>query len=139
MPLEQSRQVLSQWVKHFLTPPIGLIVVVLSAIMLAVKGVSDAFKKNDDAGTSLARSMAVFKPIGEAIGRMFTGLAVAIGAFLETLASGFAYILQFAEMLGLLPDGFTESAEAAQELVTAQDNLEDAQRDYAVNFRRAQS
>lgn len=119
--------------KAFLTPPIGLIVVVLSAIMLAVKGVSDAFKKNDDAGTSLARSMAVFKPIGEAIGRMFTGLAVAIGAFLETLASGFAYILQFAEMLGLLPDGFTESAEAAQELVTAQDNLEDAQRDYAVN------
>jgi hypothetical protein len=48
--------------KAFLTPPIGLIVIVLSAIMLAVQKVVEAFKKNDEASTRLSKSFAVFQP-----------------------------------------------------------------------------
>ena len=53
--------------KAFLTPPIGLIVVVLSAIMLAVKSLVEAFKRNDEASTRLQKAFAALAPIGEAV------------------------------------------------------------------------
>jgi len=119
--------------KAFLTPPIGLIVIVLSAIMLAVQKLVQAFKKNDEASTRLARAFAVLKPIGTLIGKLFDSLANSISLFVEGLALGFGYITKFAEALGLLPDGFTEAAEEAQKLVQAQDDLEAAERNYTVN------
>lgn len=125
--------------KAFLTPPIGLIVIVLSAIMLAVQKLVQAFKKNDEASTRMAKAFAVLKPIGTLIGKLFDSLANSISLLVEGFALGFGYITKFAEALGLLPDGFTEAAEEAQKLVQAADDLEQTERNYTVNSAKRNS
>ena len=119
--------------KAFLTPPIGIIVIVLAAITAAVKALSGAFARNDSAGTKLSKSFAIFQPIITAVRKALEALANGIASLVELFAKGVNYITRFAESLGLLPKGYTAAAEAAQELVVAADNLEQKERDYTVN------
>ena len=119
--------------KAFLTPPIGLIVIVLSAIMLAVKKVVEAFKKNDEASTRLSKAFAVFQPLITLVGKAFDSLALSIAKTIEFLASGVAGVMKFMAAIGLLPEGMDEATKAAQDLVQAEDDLEQAERDYTVN------
>lgn len=112
--------------KAFLTLPIGAIVIVLGAIMLAVQKVSAAFKKNDEAGTKLEQAFAQFKPVAEAISWIFDKLAVVIA----NLILGFSRMAT--AVLNLIP-AYKKSAKAAEELVLAQDKLEEKEREYTVN------
>ena len=110
--------------KTFLTPPIGLVVGVLTAIMLVLKKVSDAIKKNDNAGTALKKLFASLDPILKLINKAF-----------DKLAEGIGWV---ADMLANLIASFSDEAAAMQEVVTATDNLEEAERQYTVNSAKRQ-
>lgn len=113
--------------KLFLTPPIAIIAAILSAIMFAANKVAEAFKKSDDAGTALDKSMAVLAPIGEAVSIVFEKIALALAKVVEGMAKAVSWIA------GKLSPAYQKAAKDAQDLVVAQDNLEAAERDYTVN------
>lgn len=110
--------------KAFLTPPIIVITAVLSAIMFAVQKVSEAFKKNDDAMTAVTKAFAIFQPIGDGVAKVFDWVAQG----LAKVAEGAAKVVQW--IAGKVAPGYAAAAEKAQELVQAQDNLEEAERKY---------
>lgn len=123
-------QSLKAFGKAFITPPIVIITAVLGAIMAIVNKVSEAFKKNDSAMTSLQKAFAIFKPIGEAIGAVFNAIAGAIAKVVEGVANAVSWIV------GKLAPGYKEAADEAQALVQAQDDLEEAERKYTENSAR---
>lgn len=106
--------------------PIGAI---LTAIVLIVNKLSDAFKKNDDAMTELQKAFTVFSPILEGINFLFDKLAEGVA----WLVGGMADLGK--AVLSLIP-GYEESQEAAEGLVQAQDDLEEAEREYTINSAR---
>lgn len=120
-------QSLKAFGKAFITPPIIIITGVLSAIMFAVQKVSEAFKKNDDAMTALQKAFAVFQPIGDGVAKVFN--LVAEG--LAKVATGAAKVVQW--IAGKISPGYAEAAENAQKLVQANDDLEEAERQYTEN------
>lgn len=123
-------QSLKAFGKAFITPPIVIITAVLGAIMAIVNKVSAAFKKNDDAMTALQKAFAIFKPIGEAIGAVFNAIANAIAKVVEGAAKAVSWIV------GKLAPGYKKAADEAQALVQAQDDLEEAERQYTQNSAR---
>ena len=106
--------------------PIGAI---LTAIVLVVNKLVDAFKKNDDALTELQKAFTVFSPILEGINFLFDKLAEGIA----WLVGGMADLGK--AVLSLIP-GYEESQKAAEGLVQAQDDLEEAEREYTINSAR---
>jgi chromosome segregation ATPase len=107
----------------FIATPIGA---VLAAVVAAVallsagfKKLQEAFAKNDTAGTQWAKLMASFEPIIDGISRAFDKLAIGIGKVAERLANWIG--------------SNNDAAKAAQDLVIAVDNLEQAERDYTIN------
>lgn len=112
--------------KAFITPPIVIIAGVLSAIMFAVNKVSEAFKKNDEATTTLERAFAQFAPIGEAVRAVFDSLAVVLGKVALGVANAVTWVAK-------LSPAYREAAKGADGLVVAQDKLEDSERAYAEN------
>lgn len=119
--------------KLFLAPPIIIIAAILTAIMLVVKGVSSAFKKNDEAATRLQRAFASLEPVMILIRKIFDTLAIVISKIVEAWAAAATGIIKFLEKMKLIPEGTAEASKAQQELVTAIDDLEEAERNYAVN------
>lgn len=113
--------------KAFITPPIVIITAVLSAILLVVNKVREAFKKNDSAMTALQKAFAVFKPIGEAVAKVFEYVADGLGKVATAVAGAVSWIA------GKLSPAYKQAADDAQALVQAQDDLEQAERDYTVN------
>ena len=107
----------------FLATPIGAVIAAVGVAALglakAFGKLSEAFKKNDEAGTAWAKLMSSFQPIGDSISRMFDKMASAIGRVAD----------RFADWIGKQND----AAKAAQDLVIAVDNLEQSERDYTVN------
>ena len=107
----------------FLATPIGAVIAAVGVAALglakAFGKLSEAFKKNDEAGTAWAKLMSSFQPIGDSISRMFDKMASAIGRVAD----------RFADWIGRKND----AVKAAQDLVVAVDNLEQAERDYTVN------
>lgn len=107
----------------FIATPIGAVLAaVVAAIGLMTAGfrkLQEAFAKNDTAGTQWAKLMASFEPIIDGISRAFDKLAIGIGKVAERLANWIG--------------SNNEAAKAAQDLVLAVDNLEQAERDYTVN------
>jgi DNA repair exonuclease SbcCD ATPase subunit len=107
----------------FIATPIGAVITaIVAAVALMTAGfkkLQEAFKKNDEAGTAMAKLFASFEPIVDAISRAFDRLASALGSVAERLANWLA--------------GIDESIKAAQDLVVATDNLEQVERDYVVN------
>ena len=126
--------------KAFLTPPVAVIAIILSGIVLVAQKVSEAFKKNDDASTRLQRSMAVFQPTLTLVGKLFDKLAVGISYVVEwmvKLMDKFSkinpIILAFNAIFPKTAENMKIAKTAAQELVTAEDNLEETKRKFAVN------
>ena len=126
--------------KAFLTPPVAVIAIILSGIVLVAQKVSEAFKKNDDASTRLQRSMAVFQPTLTLVGKLFDKLAVGISYAVEwmvKLMDKFSkinpIILAFNAIFPKTAENMKLSKTAAQELVTAEDNLEETKRKFTVN------
>lgn len=107
----------------FIATPIGAVIAaIVAAVALMTAGfrkLQEAFKKNDEAGTNMAKLFASFEPILDGISRLFDKLAVGIGKVAAKLA----------DWIG----SNNEAAKAAQNLVVAVDNLEQAERDYTVN------
>lgn len=113
--------------KAFITPPIIVITAVLSAIMLVVQKVQEAFKKNDDAMTALQKAFAVFKPIGEAVAKVFDWVAQGLAKVATAVAGAVSWVA------GKLAPSYKKAADEAQLLVERQDKLEDSERNYQVN------
>lgn len=112
--------------KAFLSNPVGI---VLTGLVLVVTKLVDAFKKNDDAMTALQKAFTVFSPILEGINFLF-----------DKLAEGIAFVVGGMADLGktilsLIP-GYEKSQKSAEGLVQAQDDLEEAEREYTVNSAR---
>lgn len=110
--------------KAFLTPPIAIITAVLGAIVFTVQKVSEAFKKNDDAMTALTKAFAIFEPIGDGVAKVFDWVAQG----LAKVAEGAAKVVQW--IAGKVAPSYAQAAKEAQELVQAQDNLQEAERKY---------
>lgn len=115
-----------QFGKIMITPPLGIIVAILGAILLAVQKVSEAFKKNDDAMTNLQQAFSVFQPVIDVVNKAFEALAVMISKIILGISNVIAAI-------GSLIPGYAEAADAAAKLVLAQDALEESERNYTVN------
>ena len=112
--------------KAFLSNPVGI---VLTGLVLVVTKLVDAFKKNDDAMTELQKAFTVFEPIIEGVNFLF-----------DKLAEGIAFVVGGMANLGkavlsLIP-GYEKSQKSAEGLVKAQDDLEEAEREYTVNSAR---
>lgn len=107
----------------FIATPIGAVIAaIVAAVALMTAGfrkLQEAFKKNDEAGTNMAKLFASFEPILDGISRLFDKLAAGIGKVAARLA----------DWIG----SNNEAAKAAQNLVVAVDNLDQAERDYTVN------
>jgi len=126
--------------KAFITPPVAIITIILSAIVVVIKKVVDAFKKNDDALTRLQTSMAAFQPILTAIKKLFDLLAIAISYAVEGIVKLIEAMVKlnpvFLTVKAIFPDfinGLEQSKIAAQNLVKAEDELEEKQRQFTVN------
>lgn len=107
----------------FIATPIGAaitaIVAAVALLSAGFKKLEEAFRKNDEAGTAMARLFASFEPIIDAISRAFDKLASALGKVAEKLAN----------WLGKTNDAI----KAAQDLVVANDKLEEVERNYTEN------
>lgn len=112
--------------KALLTPPIALVTIVLSAIVVAVQKVVEAFKKNDDAMTALQKAFAIFEPFGQAVSAIFDGIALAVGKAAEKVSQFVTWIAD------KLSPAYAEAAKSAQDLIQAQDDLEEQERQYTV-------
>ena len=106
--------------------PIGAL---LTAIVLVVNKLVDAFKKNDDAMTALQKAFTAFEPIIEGVNFLFDKLAEGVA----WLVGGMADLVK---AVGSLIPAYEESQKAAEGLVQAQDDLEEAEREYTVNSAR---
>ena len=106
--------------------PIGAI---LTAIVLVVNKLSDAFKKNDDAMTALQKAFTAFEPIIEGVNFLFDKLAEGVA----WLVGGVANLIK--AVGGLIP-AYEKSQKTAEGLVQAQDDLEEAEREYTINSAR---
>lgn len=111
--------------KTLLTTPIGWIMAAVAALVAIFDKLKQAFKQNDDAGTALSRAMATFKPILTAINGLFVSLAKGVAVVVE----GFAKV--GSAVLRLIPS-FRQASDAARDLVTAHDELEESERKYAL-------
>ena len=100
----------------FIATPIGAMI---TAVVVVAQKLSEAFKRNDDAGTALARLFASFKPILTIVNQAFDALALVIGNVANAISDVIAM--------------FSDEAKAAQGVVTATDELEETERKYAVN------
>ena len=112
--------------KAFLSNPVGI---VLTGLVLVVTKLVDAFKKNDDAMTELQKAFTAFEPIIEGVNFLFDKLAEGVA----WLVGGVADLIK---AVGSLIPAYEESQKAAEGLVQAQDDLEEAEREYTVNSAR---
>ena len=113
--------------KMLLTTPLGWIIGLIGIAVAALGKLKDAFKKNDDASTNMQQAFTIIQPIITAVSKIFEGLASVIGRVLlaaTNLASN---------IIGVLVPSFKEQQKAAEELVLAQDKLEDTERAHTVN------
>lgn len=108
--------------KALITPPLGIIIAILSAIMLVFNKVASAIKKNDDAMTNLQVAFSAFKPVATAINKVFDVLGVA----LSKIAVGIANVVT--KLASALIPAYEEASKAAAQLVIDIDNLEEAER-----------
>jgi hypothetical protein len=119
--------------KAFITPPVGIIVAILSAILLIIDKVKEAFGKNEEATLRMQKAFAILQPVITLIGKLFDELAIVISKVVEYIAGTIQGVARLAEFLGLLPKGFGDAAVAAQNLVQSQHDLDDAENAYTVN------
>jgi len=116
--------------KVFITYPLNVITALLAAIMAVIKGVTDAFKKNDEAMTALQAAFSAFEPVLKLVSDVFQALVNIIAKVVTAVANVTTSIL------GKLIPSYKQAADAARELVLAQDALEESERQYAVNSAR---
>ena len=112
--------------KAFLTPPVAVITVVVGGIILLFEKLKEAFKKNDDAMTSLQRAMASFQPIIDVVNKALNAMVERIVKVVEGIGKIVAYLAEWVT-------GSEGAADAAMNLVTSMDELQDKEREYTVS------
>jgi len=112
--------------KTILATPVGWISAAIAAAVKIFNELRDAFKRNDDAGTALSVALARLQPIITVIREGFSALATVVAKVVGGITAAATAVLN------LIP-AYRRASEAAQELVRAQDALQDRQRDYVVN------
>lgn len=105
----------------FMLTPIGAIItgvaLTIARVVWHIKILTDAIKKNDDAATAFARLWASLRPIMDGINWVLEKCAIGFGKVAGAIADFIAWM--------------SKAAEASQELVSRQDELEEAERKYA--------
>lgn len=124
--LQAAGTALKSFGKALLTTPLGWIAAAVAAAVAVFNKLRDAFRKNDDASTAMSAAMAKLQPIATAISKIFDALATSIAKVVGGIMSAVAWIG------GKLSPAFKEASEAAEELVRAEDKLEDKQREYTI-------
>ncbi len=102
--------------------PLGWIAAAVGVLVAIFAKLKQAFKDNDDAGTALSVAMANFKPILTFINNLFQDLAIVVAKVAGAIGSLASTILS-----KLIP-GYEKAAKAARDLVTAQDDLQEKER-----------
>ena len=110
---------IKSFAKTLLATPLGWIAAAIAAVVAVLGKLRDAVKKNDDAGTAFAKLASTFQPIIDGISKALDTVVGWLGKAADALANFLA--------------GFSDSAKAAQDLVTSMDNLEEAERQYVVS------
>lgn len=117
----------------FVTPPMAAVNAVVTVLAMLINKLSEAFKKNDDAGTALQAAFAALQPIMTAVSKVFEMLAVAVGNTIEKFSKGVGVIANWVAGLMGVELQANATAKATADLVKAQDALEDKEREYTVN------
>jgi hypothetical protein len=117
----------------FLTPPIIIIAAVVGAIVAAFMLLKKGFSLNDEASTKMSESFAILQPIFDAIGKAASFLAGAIAEVVHFMAEATAGAIDAIAGFFGIKTGMADAAKAAMELVRAQDDLEEAERNFSVN------
>lgn len=117
---------LKSFAKTLLATPLGWIVAGVAAVVKIFGQLREAFKRNDDAGTALSVALSRLQPIVTFVREAFNGLATAVATVVGWATKAATAVLN------LIP-AYRQAAEAAAELVTAQDRLEDSRREFTVN------
>ena len=112
--------------KAFLTPPIAVITVVVGGIILLFQKLQEMFKKNDAAMTTLQKAFASFEPIIQAVNAMVMKLV-------EGIAAAVGWIGKMVAVLADWATGSEGAADAARDLVQAEDDLQQKEREYTEN------
>ncbi len=120
----------------FLAPPIIIIAAVIGAIVGAFMLLKKGFSLNDEASTKMAESFAVLEPIFDAIGKLAGYFAEGIANIVHFMAEATAGTIDFIAGLFGIEAGMKEAAKEAMNLVRAQDDLEEAERNFSVNSAR---
>lgn len=110
--------------KTLIATPVGWILAAIAALIAIFKGLVNAFKSNDDAGTALSAALARLRPIIDGVNKAFQLLAKGVAAVVGAITSVYSAVI------GFLVPGFKEASKAAEELVIAEDNLEEKQRQF---------
>ena len=112
--------------KAFLTPPIAVITVVVGAVILIFQKLQEMFRKNDAAMTTLQKAFASFQPIIQAVNAM-------VMKMVEGLAAAVGWIGKMVAVLADWATGSEGAADAARDLVQAEDDLQQKEREYTEN------
>lgn len=104
----------------------------IAAIVTVVKKLTDSFKKNDEAMTTLQRSMAPLKAILSVVEKAFQAIVNVVSKVIGAVG-------EFAKKVVSFIPGMKDYVEAQEDIVVATDNLEDAEREYAVNSAKRQA
>lgn len=130
--LASAGAALKSFGKALLATPIGWIAAAVAAVVAVFKELRDAFKRNDDASTELSAAMARLQPIITAVRKVLEGLANVTAK----VVSGITAVAS--AVIGFLVPSFKEASNAAEDLVKAEDALEDKQREYTINAAQRQ-
>ena len=104
----------------------------IAAIVTVVKKLTDSFKKNDEAMTTLQRSMAPLKAILSVVEKAFQAIVNVVSKVIGAVG-------EFAKKVVSLIPGMKDYVQAQEDIVVATDKLEDAEREYAVNSAKRQA
>lgn len=130
--LKAAGEAVKAFGKTLLTTPIGWIAAAVAAVVAALKELRDAFGRSDDASTELSAAMARLLPIITAVRKVFDGLANVVAKVVSGITSVASAVI------GFLVPSFKEASNAAEDLLRADDALEDKQREYTLNAAQRQ-
>lgn len=109
--------------KLFTTWPLVAIVAIITAIVTVVKGVSKAFKENQELMDRLTQTFSVFEPILNLVGKSFEFLAKIITGLVEGMANLARVVLGTQE-------AFEEQIRETKRLEQATKDLDEAKRKF---------
>lgn len=124
--------------KAFMSLLANPIVAVLAAIVGVLKGLAEAFKRNDDASTKLKAGLAPLKAVVDVLMRAFNALATVIANVVSAIGTALEWIGKMANAVGAF-FGIVEEKDMSEtlaakekEMVERMDALEEMERQYIV-------